>query len=217
MGKENKKYIILSEITKKPYIDEKRNALLFSLKDEAESFSKNNPHTIPIDLSKYDFLEICSYAHSAGAANVVLRRNKSNKSIRLEKDKLKKKYYNSSLSANISRYLHTGSKRYIRAFSDSVFIVPIKIKNHPNAGISYATARIKNQPYVFVAFTDLEEYKKWESLVPGWSPLEIDASGFKRIGSNHGFIINPCGKNIIITKNMMSMIKTKDDEEGDYR
>lgn len=210
-------FIIVSEITKKPYIDEKRNAFLFFHDDDSKKYTEKIKNTTSVDISKYDFLEICSYAYSSGAINLIVQGEKAQEVFRLEKDKLKKKYYNSNLNANISRYLTTNNKRYIRALSDCYFIVPIKIENHPNANITYATARIKNSPYVFVAFTDLEEYKKWEKIVKGWKPLEVDAEGFKRIGGKHGYIINPCGRNMIINKNLVSMIPTEDDEEGDYR
>lgn len=217
MTNKNGHFIILSEITNKPYIDENRRAYSFLYRNDADSFSKENRNLIIVDLSDYSFLEICSYAYSSGAITLRVKGENSHENFALKRDELKKKYYNSDLNANLSRYLYTGNKRYIKLLKNNYFIVPVRIKNHPDASINYAIAKIENRPYVYVAFTDLDEYRKWEKLVSGWTPLEVDAAGFKRIGSKHGFIINPCGKNMIIDRKLMNIIDVEEEGEGDDR
>lgn len=211
------KYLVVSKLTNRIYIDEKRNAMLFFSKEKAKEYSDKIPNTAVFNASPHKFIDICSLAYGSGASVIVLKSNNKEEEIRLQKEKLNKKYYNSNLNANIARYLHTKDNRYIKAFENSQFIVPIRIQNHPNANITYATAIIKNEPYVFVAFTDVNEFNNWSKKIKGWQALEIDAAGFKRIGKKHGFIINPFGRYLIVTRTMMNMIKTEDDEEGEYR
>lgn len=210
-------YLIISELTQKPYLDEKRNAHMFLHKPAGDAFARTTGHVMAIDLSEFDFRETCSYVYAAGAKTLLVRGKEIEEEFSLEQDKLKRRYYNPDIQAHLTRFLHTGKDRYIRALSDAYFIVPIRIKNSPGASISYATAKIKDRPYVYVAFTDLDEYYRWDEIVPGWQPLEVDAAGLKRIGSRHGFIINPLGRNLIITRQMIKRIQTKDDEEESYR
>ena len=209
---EQGQYLIISELTQKAYIDEKRNAYLLLYKEAAKEYTEKIKRTTFVDLSEFAFPEICSYVFASGAMYLIVCGQEKREEFKLERKKLRNKYYNANLHANLARYLHTKDLRYLRALSHSYFIVPIRIKNSPDASISYATARIKNRPYVYVAFTDLEEYYKWDEVVAGWQPLEVDAAGFKRIGEKHGYLINPFGRNVLITKEMMRHIKVEEEE-----
>lgn len=212
-------YLILSALTKRPYIDESRQAYLFADKTAASEFIKNQRHgkTVCVDLSREKLKTICSRCYAAGAEYIVISESGGRKIRGLSERHLDKNYYNCRLSADLSLLQHTKKMKYVSDLAECEYIVPIKITNGEEVSIVYATvSRGSGEHYLYLAFTDLQEYGRWEKEVgPGWKPLAVDIDGVKRIGRKHGFMINPMGGRFILSMDILKKLPSEDDEEDD--
>ena len=188
-------YMIMSRLTKQPFIDEKRNAYVFRKKEEAEAFASEIRDTKVRETEKDAGQSVFSECFAAGAKTLRERSGDREVTHDLSEEEMDKRFYNGALNANVARYLHTHNLEYLRAVKNCRFIVPIRITNEPYTKIVYATlyrntdAKNKRQ-YVFIAFSDLEEYEKWTERENGWKPLLIDNYVMSRIGRRHGFILD---------------------------
>lgn len=214
------KLLIMSKLTKMAYINEERQAFLIDNKKDAEEFIKNTNGTYCVDKSMQKKKAICSYCFASGANEIVFI-SEGKREIKLLRERhLDKHYYNCRLSADITRLVHTQNPKYLRDFAECNFVVPIRIINSKAASIAYATVAKDSAPenYLYLAFTDLYEYEKWTKKIPdsnSWKPLQVDAAGLKRIGRNHGFIINIYGGRNVIKSKDLKLVDVKEDENSD--
>lgn len=213
---ECQKFLIMSRLTKMAYINEDRQAFLIDNKKDADEFVKNTIGTYCADKSTQKKKTICSYCFASGADEIVFI-SEGKKEIKLLRERhLDKHYYNCRLSADITRLVHTQNTKYLRDFAECNFVVPIRITNSKTVSIAYATVAKDSTPenYLYLAFTDLYEYEKWARKIPGsdsWKPLQVDAAGLKRIGRNHGFIINIYGGRNVIKSRNLKLVDAKED------
>lgn len=213
---ECQKFLIMSRLTKMVYINEDRQAFLIDNKKDADEFVKNTIGTYCADKSTQKKKTICSYCFASGADEIVFI-SEGKKEIKLLRERhLDKHYYNCRLSADITRLVHTQNTKYLRDFAECNFVVPIRITNSKTVSIAYATVAKDSTPenYLYLAFTDLYEYEKWARKIPdsdSWKPLQVDAAGLKRIGRNHGFIINIYGGRNVIKSRNLKLIDAKED------
>lgn len=213
---ECQKFLIMSRLTKMAYINEDRQAFLVDNKKDADEFVKNTIETYCVDKSTQKKKTICSYCFASGADEIVFI-SEGKKEIRLLRERhLDKHYYNCRLSADITRLVHTQNTKYLRDFAECNFVVPIRITNSKTVSIAYATVAKDSTPenYLYLAFTDLYEYEKWARKIPdsdSWKPLQVDAAGLKRIGRNHGFIINIYGGRNVIKSRNLKLVDAKED------
>lgn len=213
---ECQKFLIMSKLTKMAYINEDRQAFLVDNKKDADEFVKNTIGTYCADKSTQKKKTICSYCFASGADEIVFI-SEGKKEIRLLRERhLDKHYYNCRLSADITRLVHTQNTKYLRDFAECNFVVPIRITNSKTVSIAYATVAKDSTPenYLYLAFTDLYEYEKWARKIPdsdSWKPLQVDAAGLKRIGRNHGFIINIYGGRNVIKSRNLKLVDAKED------
>lgn len=212
-------YLILSAITKKPYIDESRQSYLFANKLEAEAYIKNqkNDKIFWKNMSQEKLKTICSWCYAAGAEFIIIVEAGKQMVRKLSERHLDKSYYNCRLNADMTLLHHTKKMKYIMDLAECEFIVPIKITNGDKVSIVYATvSKGDSNHFVYLAFTDLKEYEQWEKgMGIGWSPLAVDIDGLKRIGKKHGFMINPLGGRFVLTKEILKKLPSEDDEEDD--
>lgn len=213
---ECQKFLIMSRLTKMAYINEDRQAFLIDNKKDADEFVKNTIGTYCADKSTQKKKTICSYCFASGADEIVFI-SEGKKEIKLLRERhLDKHYYNCRLSADITRLVHTQNTKYLRDFAECNFVVPIRITNSKTVSIAYATVAKDSTPenYLYLAFTDLYEYEKWARKIPdsdSWKPLQVDAAGLKRIGRNHGFIINIYGGRNVIKSRNLKLVDAKED------
>lgn len=214
----NKKFLIMSKLTKLAYIDELRRAFLFDNKKIAEEFVKITAGTYVDDKSRQPTKAICSYCYASGADTIIILANKKKEVRALKERHLDKHYYNCRLSADITRLVHTQDVKYLKDFAECKFIVPIRITNTETVSIAYATVTksSRSNNYLYLAFTDLYEYEKWIRKIPDpglWKPLQVDAAGLKRIGKDHGFIFNIYGGKNILKNKDLRQIEIQNDED----
>ena len=187
---------------------------MFSSGDAAEIFCKRVPRTC-VKKAKCGVVDVMSECYAAGARTLIEHKGYKETQQTLEEKALRRRYYNPDLSADTARYIHTHKDDYLKIMRECRFIVPVKIRNHPEVSVEYATVILQGLPYMYLVFTDLEEYGKWEKQVPGWHPLEVGSDGLQRIGRKHGFFLNPCGSKIIISGKMLETINEEEEGEGE--
>lgn len=208
-------YLIISELTRKVYIDERRNSYLFRNEGEAYAFSADVAGTGVMECEAPG-KHIFSECFSAGAK--VLKERSGDKEIihTIKEEMLVRRYYNNNLSASIARYMHTKNMEYIRAMKICSFIVPVRIINSPYASIRYPVVFSPGKAsYAFIAFTDLEEYGKWkrkqgeaewisEEKDYVWMPMLIDCSALVRLSREHGVVLDLFGAGMYLGKKMIA-------------
>lgn len=204
-----KVFIIGSGYTAAPYIDERRTAYIYMTREQAEEKVKDTPNTIIIE-KEGDSRHFLSYCYAAGAKRIKFR----GKYLRIDEKNVERRFYNGDPNADISRYAHTKKKIYLQSLRNCSFIVPIMITNHPSVRAMYAVGGRKGMPQYFFAFTDMDEYKKWEkewektadkSAV--WEPLRVDFHTLRRIGKKQGFYLNVLGYRLLMTPKMLKDIE----------
>ena len=200
-------YVIYSERTGLPYIDSKRRSILFDTEEKAEVFVENNGKVYMQEAAD-GLKHTLSECYAAGAKAV--RYTSGDDSIRqeaIQEDRLERRFYNGGANANIALYAHTRDTKYLGRLQKNKFIVPIKITNHPEVSVVYSTVSAGGRPYLYLAFTDLSEYRKWGEGKDEWMPLMVDFNAMKRIGRKHGFLINVYGMKFVMTANMFRKIR----------
>ena len=205
-------FLIMCDITSRPYIDEARQAYAFASEDAAEGFavSAGRAQVRRLDNGMDD--KAMSDCYAAGARTLIERNGGRVMRHTLEEAGLVRRYYNPDLNADAARYIGTRRIEYIRNMRRCRFIVPVRIRNHPLMSVVYATAVLPDAPYMYLVFTDLEEYGKWSAANDGWSPLEVRIDGLYRIGRKHGFLLDACGARLLISRGML--IQILDGKEG---
>ena len=206
-------WLVMSDITIKPYIDESRQAYAFSSEDAAGEFAEKAGKAHARRLEEGMDMQAMSECYAAGARTLIERRGGKITKQTLEAAGLMRRYYNSDLNADAARYIETRRMEYIRNMHRCRFIVPVRIANHPRMSVVYATAVFQDAPYRYLVFTDLEEYGKWGAANKGWAPLEVRVDGLVRIGRKHGFLLDPCGARLLISRGMLKQIMEGKEEQ----
>ena len=205
----------MDSMLKMPYIDELRQSYVFTINGLASAFVKETKGTNKLDVSGVDFKTVCSDCFGAGATTILMFGNKGEEPMPLLQEHLERRFYNGLLTANVRRLKQTKKREYLKDMKNCEFVVPIKILNEPEVKVSYATAYTKDSPYIYLAFTDIREFEEWQKLAGAdeYKPLKVNATGLKRIGKKHGFLVNVCSNKLALTKDMLKQIHTKDEEE----
>lgn len=205
-------YIIKSRLTGRPYIDKARQAYVFTTKGRAQEMF-GWMETVTIELPPaFNAKQTISDCYAAGAESIVIRRQTGQEIYTIDESVLERRFYNGKLNADIALLMHTKDKQYLRNMEDCKFIIPVKITNYPDVRIVYATVVLKDKPYMYLAFTDLDEYNKWSGLVKGWKALSVDAYDLIRIGKKHGYMVNVCGFKLIITGRTLKQLEVGEDD-----
>ena len=166
-------WLVMSDITSRPYIDESRQAYAFSSEDAAEEFAEKVGKAYVRVLDQGMDVGAMSECYAAGAGTLIELSGRHSSRHTLEAAGLVRRYYNPDLNADVSRYISTRRMEYIGNMRMCRFIVPVRISNHPQMSVMYATAVFPDTSFWYLAFTDLEEYEKG-------SVVEINASNVDR-------------------------------------
>lgn len=210
-------YLIYSTLSKNPFIDETRCAYVFRKREDADAFVSEVRCTEVFVTESGIGTHLFSECFAAGA-QVLKERVGNGMEIKhdLYEEPHEKRFYNELLNANITRYLHTHNRSYLRDLRNCSFIVPVRITNEPYTKIVYATIyknRREQKKYAFLAFTDLSEYDKWTEKDNNWKPLLVDSEIMQRIGKKHGFVLDIYRTAFYITTKIITRYMRE--EEGD--
>lgn len=197
-------YLIYSSLTNALYINEKRQAAAFRNIADAEGYCKKNTG-LYVYKDERPAKALYSDSYASGAVSVNLKEeNGEVKNIRLQEDRLERRFYNGKTNADIARYIYTKDPACLHALCKDRFIVPIKITSRPYVKAVYLTVYDKSRgderSFYYLAFTDLKEYEKWGRGKEEWAPLMVDFRSLERIGRNHGFIINLMGIRFLLNR-----------------
>ncbi len=214
-NKKKDAYLIISDITGRPYLDELRCAYAFSSEDAAEDFAEKIGRAHTWTAKGGIGVAEMSRCYAAGANTLIERGGGKESRQTLLEDGMLRRHYNSELCADEARYIQTRQLDYIRSMRNCRFLVPVKIRNHPEMSVEYATAKIPGMLYKYLAFSDLEEYGKWGGKNEGWEPLEVKAEVLARIGRKHGFLLDACGARLLISRGMLRNMFLVTDSKGE--
>nr|WP_297765562.1 SseB family protein [uncultured Butyrivibrio sp.] len=206
----NEYYLLLSKITGKPYIDERRNCYLFANKSDAESFCEEIKDTEISEASHYR-MQFITDMHRLGVTNIrVMPRSNSIEDIPIEESDLKKGYVNIEANFNAIMIKQTRKKKYMKALKRAVFLTPILIDprlpgRYPEMHYSYATTNGEDMYYCL--FTTLSEFDEWNKEQPqDWKAVEMPLYKICRIKKKSPVIINPLSDKLILTNAQVSEI-----------
>jgi len=98
-------WLVMSDITIKPYIDESRQAYAFSSEDAAGEFAEKAGKAHARRLEEGMDMQAMSECYAAGARTLIERRGGKITKQTLEAAGLMRRYYNSDLNADAARYI----------------------------------------------------------------------------------------------------------------
>lgn len=193
-------YIVRSKITRRWYLDEERRIFLFFLQSEGEAFCLDHPDTCLTEAAYYDPDDLRAKAYRGGARSIFCTRNGEEEKVPVGPRNVRPGFYQNDLNAWISLLKETQKPVYIKRMLGEWFLVPAKVMNGERPSISYATIHNKSQDNVFyfLAFSDIEEFKPWNSKNPGWQLLRVNLATLYQIGKKHGFVVNVYGNKITL-------------------
>ena len=213
MNSIEKAYSVMSSKTGKPYIDKENRCYVFTDELEANEFSENLP--VFVDGPRfYEIKELQSQCYAAGATVLIVRMEGKETSFPLAEKLVAPDYYNNTLNRLIAHIKHTKNSEYLPLLQKERYIVPAKVENEGDTvKILYAVAKNQNGDFMYLAFSDLNEYYLWNSIVDGWEPLEIGYETLQRIGYHNGFLINICGNKLVFKRKWFEYIQTHPGKE----
>lgn len=192
----NKIICVTSTLTGRPYLDGERMGYIFFSEDAAEDFINTHPASERSGPFYTTPEEIMSRYFAAGAETVKIDTGDRTETVDLYETTLKKRYYNNELNACIALFKQTHLPEYLKKLAAYEFIIPARIKEeYGEQKIVYATMHA-DDIYVYIAFSDLEEYEEWAGELTGWQPLVVNFDVMCQIAKEHGYVINPVGNHL---------------------
>lgn len=205
----NQAYIIMSTKTGKPYIDDANASYLFQQERYAKAFVLDKKN-VAIDGPKYyNVINLFSQCYAAGADVLYINRSGKKEKITLSPSVVERAFYNHHSNQIIGQLKQTKRKSFLPELKKAYFIMASKIVvDDDKVSILYATAEKEDEDrFLYLAFTDLDEYSYWSSRVKGWEPLRVRYDSLRRISKHHGVLFNPYGNNFVLTRKMMEAIQ----------
>ena len=201
-------YILLSSRTGHPYIDLDGASHVFIRSADADTFAKDIPDVIVEGPKFYLLKGLFSQCYAAGADTVVIYSEDKEEKLPITEFLVEKEYYNHKGSRAIADILQYRKVSSLYELADSNFIVPVRIERSDNkVEILYAVAK-KEDKFVYIAFTDLNEYICWRSRIQDeWEPVEVPYHTLRRISKHHGVLFNVCGNQFLLKREMMEKIQ----------
>ncbi len=198
-------HLIMSSITKRPYLDIDNSCYMFELESEADVFVKNTENVFAAAPAYYKQMTFCTEFYSLGIRliHVKIRQNKDFVDIPVEKIDTKKQFFNPLAVQNICRLKQTNQTKYLRNLKDVSFFVPVLIdmripKQYPCLHYSYATFNGSDQHYLL--FATIQEFETWNKEQENkWKPMEVSLSTIGRIRGKNPILINPLSDRVILT------------------
>lgn len=203
-------HLINSTLTKRPFLDERDNCYMFELMREASDFVKDHPGT---EYGKAQFHRqiVCNDLYAIGAKHIVIKHaNATAVSVEIDKNSVKKQFYNVPASRLVALIKQTKKKKYLLELNNQTFYMPILIdvrvpKHYPHLHYSYAT--FNGDDYNYLLFTTLQEFDKWnEAQDNKWKALETTLVKFDSIRKGKSIYINPLYEQLILTDKQLKLI-----------
>ena len=203
---QNSIYLIESALSNKPYIDTERTSYAFTNADDAENYAEGIEDVRVKSPQKYTSFDLCSLCYAAGADAIMIDLEQK---LIITRQMRAQHPYNHTLNGELALIKQTGDKQHLLNMKRCVFLVPVRIEHRPSVKIKYGIAKHKQNtvPPLYLAFSDLDEYRVWASENHDWDPIKVDFAALYRIASRRGVMINPTGNRIVITPKMLSDIK----------
>lgn len=203
-----KRYLLLDEQFNKPYLDEGRRSFLFVDELQAKKMRAEIKSVKLIDVTNRNLRDIASLCYASGASYLSIVGENDSEDLKIEKENLIRRYYNSDLNAYLRLQLRFRSLEAKKKLADCKYIVAVNIDKNREEYIVYASAKSKSGLNALVAFSDLAEFEQWrQKFGQKYKPLEVDFLGLQRLGGRHGFLINPLTSKFYLSPELIDEIR----------
>lgn len=214
----NKYVMILSTITKQPYIDKNGACFMLNSPAEAEQFTKLRENTSCDELKFFHNIQSLVdtfYQQGIKKINLKLKEKDSYITYEIKKEDLRtNRYCNHEANFLLTRFHETEEKQYLIELKDKChFITPVALL-HRNEGeyqeIKYCVLKRLGKKY-HLMFTTLQEFNKWKKpSIIEYSPLEINFLKAERIRKENGILINPLSTKLLLeNENIIELNKKR--------
>ncbi|WP_027432040.1 SseB family protein [Lachnospira multipara] len=210
----NEFYMIMSSKTKKPYINKQYNCYMFDTKKSADDFIAQFPSAnifISDKIKNFKSKVFLEKLYNLGIKNIILEFKKEKIIIATEKPELRFLLYNPLTEGYLLQLRQSGGKKYLRDLWNCNFFTAVRVEKRKYAKhpiIQYPFATIKNNGKFFLLFSSIDDFNKWNNTQECiWSPMEININKFDRIRNRNPIIINPNSDRIVLTNNLIKIIK----------
>lgn len=203
-------FLIMSTLTKKPYLDKNYGCYMFETRSDADAFTKEIQGTYYEEARTFKQIHFCTEFYSYGITSIhVQERGKEIIIVPVEKEDVRKQFYNADANKLIYRLKQTSEKQYLRKLNNVSFFAPVFIekrlpKQHPSIHYCYAT--FTGNDVYYILFSTLQEFELWnKEQVRDWKPLEISLSKFSQIQKGKPVLINPIQDKLILTNQQIEI------------
>ena len=147
--------------------------------------------------------------YGCGAERLAIRVNGETETVVLDAQRLQLRPYNHKLNGTIAHLKQTKKRGYLEKLAECSFIVPVRIRNSASVQMSYGIVRHKVDSIgqMYLAFSTLDEFTLWRADKEEWDPLAMSFDELYRIAKKDGVMLNPEGNRLILTPEMMSVIR----------
>lgn len=203
--KKKKHYIILSTVTKKPYLDESGACIITEDMEDAKFYTENIPNTYISD--KSDFVRI-NIIILYGADTLIYKGSKQKVQTYAldQKDMSPIEYLNSRCNFLIHQLMQTNKKKYLKELKDIPILCPISIDERQYAKYSYVhySIGLLNNRQHLILFSSIQEFEEWNNTQKNiWKPLETTIFKIEHERRNAGICINPLTDKLILSDKLL--------------
>lgn len=215
----NEMYRVISTRTRQFYIS-KTGIALFSTKNKAVAFTSNRAN-VEVDGPRiFDYAEIRRFCLAYGINECDIWLEDSKVKLDIYPNKREVGYYNAPLNNAFLLLKQNKKKEDIPSIIDVEYIIPTSVELKDGLpDVYFCFARNKNDSLrIPIVFTDIDNYNEWSTQFNkdnSYAPLEIKFNELCRICDNQGFVLNPTGAMLVITKETLeeALIKKEENTE----
>ena len=197
-------FVLADPVMHRLYVDRSRYSYAFNQMEQAVLASRNPTlegcRVQPFHGSRTDLL---SAARLAGADSMLIDTDGQPEDVQITCRMIHPTYYNARLSRTLGYLRRERRKRDLLNLAHCVFLIPARVSQEEGFMIRYAAAEQPGKEVRYFAFPDLDRFSDWSHENPGWNALEIPFSALHRIGSKHGFLIDPDGPGLILPPDIL--------------
>ncbi len=218
-------YVILSNNTGLPYLNELSNCVLFDAYYFAEAYTTEERKKInsidTFSIKEKEKIEISKFLpemYALGASNIEIHQKEEISIIPIMEDDAKRNKKNMLFNTFSSRYIIKAQEfhrvRDLRAlkhqkFYAAAYIAERKKGEYPQILYCYAEC-CSNKFFVF--FTSLDNFEKWKaSQSEEYFPLEVNIQTLNRIRKDTQIVVNPLENKFFLSKKMLDYILSEGD------
>lgn len=199
-------YLILSKKTSKPYIDKNFKCYLFESDYDAKQFCDKISDTYFENqgfIKQGPFISMC-YGYGIERIQAKCSTDEKFKEIPIEKNDVKRQFYNRDTSRSILRLKQTRQKQYLLELNKGTFLSPIIIDQRKEGEypiVHYTYAILSQNTIHYLLFTTLQEFEEWKVLQKNkdYLPNQTTLSELNKIRGKNPVFINPLSDKLILT------------------